>query len=157
MAGDCGHPRPNTIRGQLSVESSCTRLVSTQNLQLSLLAEPESVARARRAVGEFAESLGIEEPQLGDLKTVVSEASSNVVRHAYPAEPGIFELEARPIEGELAVVVRDFGQGMQARLPEGEPSLRLGIRLISMLSSHYEIRGHEGGGTEVRASVSLQA
>jgi anti-sigma regulatory factor (Ser/Thr protein kinase) len=50
-------------------------------------------------VGELAEALGMEEPQLGDLKTVVTEASSNVVRHAYPSEPGSFELEARPVEG----------------------------------------------------------
>jgi anti-sigma regulatory factor (Ser/Thr protein kinase) len=132
-------------------------LASTNTLHLSLGALPENVAVARHAVGEFAEALGMEEPQLGDLWTVVSEASSNVVRHAYPSEPGSFEVEASPVEGELAVVVRDFGQGLQARIPEGEPSLRLGLGLISMLSSHYEIRDHEQGGTEVRMTLALRA
>jgi anti-sigma regulatory factor (Ser/Thr protein kinase) len=131
-------------------------LASEQTLNLSFAAVPESVAMARHSLCEFAEGLGMEEPQLGDLRTVVSEASSNVVCHAYPSEPGSFEIEARPIEGELSVVVRDFGQGMQARISEGEPSLRLGLGLISMLSSHYEIRGHERGGTEVRMTLALR-
>jgi hypothetical protein len=52
-------------------------------------------------------------------------------------------------------VVRDFGQGMQARDPEDEPSLRLGLGLISMLSSHHEIRAHERDGTEVRVVLAL--
>jgi serine/threonine-protein kinase RsbW/stage II sporulation protein AB (anti-sigma F factor) len=121
-----------------------------------LAADAQNVAIARHAVTELAEALGMEEPQLGDLRTVVTEASSNVVRHAYPSEPGLFELEAQPVEGELAVVIRDFGQGMQERIPEEEPSMRLGLGLISMLSSHYEIRSHERGGTEVRLAVPLR-
>ena len=131
-------------------------MASPQNLRIFLAAEPGSVGVARRAVGELGEALGMEEPQLGDLKTVVTEASSNVVRHAYPSQPGSFELEARAVEGELAIVVRDFGQGMRARIPEEEPSMRLGLGLISMLSSRYEIVGHERGGTEVRIAVALQ-
>lgn len=131
-------------------------MVSPQTLNLCLAAEPESVGVARRAVGELAEALGMEEPQLGDLKTIVTEASSNVVRHAYPSGHGTFELEARPVEGDVEVVVRDFGEGMRARIPEGEPSLRLGLGLISMLSGHYEIGDHERGGTEVRVTVPLR-
>jgi anti-sigma regulatory factor (Ser/Thr protein kinase) len=131
-------------------------LASTHTLHLSLAAEPQNVAIARHAVTELAETLGMEEPQLGDLRTVVTEASSNVVRHAYPSEPGSFELEADPVEGELAVVIRDFGQGMQARIGEEESCLRLGLGLISMLSRRYEIRGHGRGGTEVRVAVPLR-
>lgn len=131
-------------------------MVSEHTLHLSFAAVPESVGLARGAVGELAQSIGMEEPQLGDLRTVVSEAASNVVRHAYLSGSGSFELEARPVEGELLVVVRDFGQGMQARIPEGEPSLRLGLGLISMLSTHYEIRDHEGGGTEVRMTMPFR-
>jgi anti-sigma regulatory factor (Ser/Thr protein kinase) len=130
-------------------------LASTHTLHLSLPADPRNVALARHAVTELAENLGMEEPQLGDLRTVVTEATSNVVRHAYPSETGSFELEAHPVEGELAVVVRDFGQGMQARIPE-ESSMRLGLGLISMLSSHHEIRAHKRGGTEVRFAVPLR-
>jgi anti-sigma regulatory factor (Ser/Thr protein kinase) len=131
-------------------------MASPQTLNLCLAAGPESVGVARRAAGEFAEALGMEEPQLGDLKTIVTEASSNVVRHAYPSGHGTFELEARAVEGSVEIVVRDFGEGMRARIPEGEPSLRLGLGLISMLSSHYEIGDHERGGTEVRMTLRLR-
>jgi hypothetical protein len=62
----------------------------------------------------------------GALPTVVTEARSNVVRHAYPTEAGSFEFEARPVEGEVVIVVRDFGQGMQPWITEDEPSMRLG-------------------------------
>jgi serine/threonine-protein kinase RsbW len=136
--------------------SSPATLISEHTLHLCLAAEPESVGVARRAVGELAEALGMDEPQLGDVRTVVTEACSNVVRHAYPSGPGSFELEALPVEGELSVVIRDFGQGMQARIPVGEPSMRLGLGLIAMLSSHYEIRGHERGGTEIRVTMALR-
>jgi anti-sigma regulatory factor (Ser/Thr protein kinase) len=136
-------------------------VASTKNLNLSMAAEPESVAVARRAVGELAEELGMEEPHLGDLKTVVTEATSNVVRHAYPSAVGVFELEVEPIEGELSIVVRDFGRGMPAPIPQDEadqdePSLRLGLGLISMLSNRCEIRGHARGGTEVLIVMPLR-
>jgi anti-sigma regulatory factor (Ser/Thr protein kinase) len=130
-------------------------LASKDTLHLRLAAEAENVAFARRAVGELAEGLGMQEPRLGDVKTIVTEATSNVVRHAYPSEPGSFELEVSLVEGELVVVVRDFGHGMQARIPDGESSLRLGLGLISMLSGHYEIRDHDQGGTEVRMTLAL--
>jgi hypothetical protein len=40
-----------------------------------------------------------------------------VVRHAYPdGVVGEFELEAVPRDGEVKVVVRDFGQGIQPSL-----------------------------------------
>ncbi len=127
-----------------------------QTLHTCLPAVPESVGVARRAVAELGEALGMEEPLLGDLKTVVTEASSNVVRHAYSSEPGTFELDARAVEGELEVVVRDFGQGVRARILEEEPTLRLGLGLISMLSSHFEIGDHAAGGTEVRITLALR-
>jgi anti-sigma regulatory factor (Ser/Thr protein kinase) len=129
---------------------------SNRTLNLSLAAEPESVGVARRAVGDLAEGLGVEEPQLGDLKTVVSEASANVVRHAYPSGPGTFELEARPVEGELAVVVRDFGRGMQGRDPAAGSRIRLGLGLISLFSNRYEIVRHRRGGTELRVTLPLR-
>ena len=100
----------------------------------------------------MAEDLGMREPGLGDLKTVVGEASSNLVRHADGIGPGVFEIEARPIEGEMKVVVRDFQPGRRSEIAAGS----IGLGLISVLSDHYEVRGHDGGGTEIRIALSLQ-
>jgi len=124
-------------------------------IRLSLTAEPKSVAMARRAVSELAAQLGIEEPVLGDLKTIVSEACSNVVRHAYPETEGSFELEALPEGGNLTIIVRDSGAGMRPGVQTEPASLRLGLGLISILSSHFEISDGPGGGTEVLMQIPL--
>lgn len=125
-----------------------------ESLLLELQAEPESIGVARAGVAGLAEGFSMKEPVLGDVKTMVSEACSNVVRHAYPADPGRFEVEAFRADGQLWIVVRDFGEGMQAKVESGEPSLRLGLGLISMLSSNFEISsGTEG--TELRMRLPL--
>jgi serine/threonine-protein kinase RsbW len=126
-------------------------------LHLSLDADPENISLARAAVADLARSHGMKEPTLGDLKTVLSEACSNVVRHAYPGVPGTFEVEAFPRDKALAIVVRDFGTGMRARAHGDESSMRLGLGLISMLSSRFEIVGSSGGGTEIRMQLPLAA
>jgi serine/threonine-protein kinase RsbW len=127
---------------------------SEETVHLAFDAEPQNVARARHAVADLATQIGMVEPALGDAKLVVSEACSNVVRHAYPDDPGRFEVEACRCEDGLEIVVRDFGVGVRPRFaPDPGGSLRLGLGLISILSSHYEILGRDGGGTEIRMAV----
>ena len=86
---------------------------------------PESIGAARQAVSDLAQQLGVEEPALGDLKTVVSEGCSNVVRHAYPDSEGSFELAALPEGDNLTIVVRDSGVGMRPLVQAESSSLRL--------------------------------
>ncbi|HYJ21517.1 MAG TPA: ATP-binding protein [Solirubrobacterales bacterium] len=130
-------------------------MATDESLHLCLDAEPENIGLARAAVADLASSCGMKEPTLGDLKTVLSEACSNVVRHAYPGVAGSFEVEAAPEDDALSVVVRDFGTGMRARTADDESSMRLGLGLISMLSSRFEITGNSGGGTELRVRLPL--
>jgi anti-sigma regulatory factor (Ser/Thr protein kinase) len=130
---------------------------SPKRLQLCFDAVPASIAQARSAVAELGSTLGMGVVPLGDLKTVVSEACSNVVRHAYPRGGGDFELEAVAKQDELEVVVRDSGQGLSPRLRSNSTSFGLGLGLISTLSSRFEIHGRTSGGTEVRISLPLPA
>jgi len=125
-----------------------------ESLCLELDADPESIGVARRAVAELAERLGMTEPALGDVKTVVSEACTNVVRHAYPSGVGRYEVEAHRAAGELAIIVRDFGVGVQGRIAAKETSLRLGLGIISELVRNLEISG-SGEGTEIRMRLPL--
>lgn len=125
-----------------------------ESLRLSLDAMPESVGTARAAVGALAHDLGMEEPGLGDVKTVVSEACTNVVRHAYPHGPGRFEVEASRAGNSLSIIVRDFGIGMQPRIRAAGSSSGLGLGLISTLASRFEIAGGSGG-MEIRAELPL--
>ncbi len=125
-----------------------------ESLRLRLDALPESVGVARAAVSELAHGLGMGEPGLGDVKTVVSEACTNVVRHAYPDGPGRFEVEASRAGNSLSIVIRDFGVGMQPRIRGPASSLGLGLGLISALASRFEIAAGSGG-TEIRAELLL--
>ena len=125
-------------------------------LSLDYEARPENVPEARAAVANLGVALGMEEPALGDLKTIVTEACTNVVRHAYPESGGRFEIEAYPEEGELEIVVRDFGTGMRPTLHREATSMRIGLGLISQMSSSFEIGAGSQGGTVVRMRMLLR-
>jgi len=127
-------------------------------LQMSLPARAENVAVVRHALAGLAERIGMDEPGLADLKTVVTEACMNAVVHAYPAgEPGPLEVEAVPEQEGLTVVVRDFGMGIRPRPDVERPSLRIGLTLIAALSSSFEIKGGVDRGTEIRMHLPLRA
>ncbi|HEX4670388.1 MAG TPA: ATP-binding protein [Solirubrobacterales bacterium] len=127
-------------------------------LQMSLPARAENVAVVRHALAGLAEQIGMDEPGVADLKTVVTEACMNVIVHAYPAgEPGLLEVEAAQEQEGLTVVVRDFGMGIQPRPDIDRPSLRIGLTLIAALSRSFEIKGGVDRGTEIRMHLPLQA
>jgi anti-sigma regulatory factor (Ser/Thr protein kinase) len=124
-------------------------------LCLRLPARPESISKARAAVAVLAEDLGMARARVGDLRLVVSEACTNVVRHAYPDGGGEFDLWATPDGEGIKVVVQDFGVGLRPMLRLDPRSLQLGIGLMSTLSSRFEIDGGSGSGTRVTLEVPL--
>jgi serine/threonine-protein kinase RsbW len=127
-------------------------------LQMSLPARAENVAVVRHALAGLAERLGMDEPSLADLKTVVTEACMNVVVHAYPdAQDGLLEVSAAADGEGVRVVVRDHGTGIKPHPEDDRPSLRIGLTLIAALSSSFEISGGVGRGTEIRMYLPLQA
>jgi serine/threonine-protein kinase RsbW len=127
-------------------------------LMMSLPARAENVAVVRHALAGLAERIGMDEPGIADLKTVVTEACMNVVVHAYPAEePGPLEIEARQELEGLTVVVRDFGMGIRPRPDIERPSLRIGLTLIAALSKSFQIKGGVDRGTEIRMHLPLRA
>lgn len=124
-------------------------------LRLHLDAVPASVGQARATVAERAERLGMIDPALGDLKTIVTEACANAVQHAYPHSAGTFTLSVSDRDGQLTVIVRDFGIGLGAAAPDERESMRLGLGLIALLAMSHEIHEPATGGTEVRMVVPL--
>lgn len=128
---------------------------SSDKLALTYEAKAENIPLARAAVAGLAEGLGAEEPELGDVKTVVTEACSNVVRHAYPDGSGRFDVEAFPEDGELAIVVCDSGTGLRPDLVHDPSTMRIGLGLISQLSSHFGIGAGPDGGTVVQMRLPL--
>jgi anti-sigma regulatory factor (Ser/Thr protein kinase) len=121
-----------------------------------LPAKSENVAVIRHALAGLAEQIGMDEPGLADLKTVVTEACTNVVVHAYQGQPGPLSVEASPDADGLTVVVRDEGAGIRPQANAERDSLRLGLSLIAALSSSFSISGGLDRGTEVTMRVPLR-
>jgi serine/threonine-protein kinase RsbW len=121
-----------------------------------LPAKSENVAVIRHALAGLAEEIGMDEPGLADLKTVVTEACMNVVVHAYDGQPGPLSVEAKPDPDGLTVVVRDEGAGIKPQADSDRNSLRLGLSLIAALSSSFSIAGGLDRGTEITMRVPLE-
>lgn len=120
-----------------------------------LPAKSENVAVIRHALAGLAEEIGMDEPGLADLKTVVTEACMNVVVHAYDGHPGPLEVEAKADPDGLTIVVRDQGVGIRPKAESERDSLRLGLSLIAALSSSFSIAGGLDRGTEITMRVPL--
>jgi serine/threonine-protein kinase RsbW len=129
------------------------------SLSLTLAAEPQNVRQARDEAAVCAEAFGLSQPGVEDLKTIISEACSNIVRHAYPddAKERPMEIKMDKTDGELTVSVRDCGTGI--RPPTGAPpsSLRLGFILMGSLADFLQLRTGRGRGTELLMKVPLRS
>src|SRR5919112_942201 len=76
------------------------------DVRLTLPARPENVAVVRHVLGAFAEALRLPDGLVEDLRLAVTEACTNVVRHAYtPGAPGPVEISIRPEDDVVSVVV----------------------------------------------------
>lgn len=130
--------------------------MSSPELHLVLPARAENVIVVRQAVAGLGEALGLPEPRVDDLKTVVTEASNNVVLHAYDEEQGPLEVIANSDHDSVEVIVADRGKGFQPKASgAGEISLGLGLPLIASLSDGFQIRGGPGEGTRTAVRFNL--
>jgi anti-sigma regulatory factor (Ser/Thr protein kinase) len=154
MLGGRGNTLP--AAGLRSMAESSTIRQEPRGLQMMLSAKAENVAVIRHALAGLAEQIGMDEPGLADLKTVVTEACMNVVVHAYRGEPGPLSVEADPNGDGLTVIVRDQGVGIRPLADVDHPSLRLGLSLIAALSGSFAISGGLDRGTEVTMRLPLR-
>jgi serine/threonine-protein kinase RsbW len=125
-------------------------------LFIKLPARSENLAVVRHAVGNVAQQYGMGEPGVADLQTVVTEACSNVVVHAYrDLQIGPLEVEVTCEANDFGVVVRDCGTGFRSPALTERGGLRLGLALISTLASSFDVCERDGGGTEVSMRLPL--
>ncbi len=126
-----------------------------RSLHRSYAADPESVAQARRALGDFAAGAGAAPRLVEAVRLATSEAVTNAVRHAYGDGPGYVHVTAGIVSDELWVLIADDGGGLEPR--SGRPGLGLGLCLIAQLSDRMAIVARAGGGTEVRMRFDFVA
>ena len=113
----------------------------------------EAIAHARRWIFAFASEHGMAADRRRDAVLALSEAVTNVVRHAYdPAEGGAVALAAATDGEWLSVRVSDTGCGVQG------PSLGMGLGLIEQLADRVEVGPVlEGRGTVVLMELALRS
>lgn len=113
---------------------------------------------ARSAAGVFAAQMDPTIEELGDIKTAVSEAVTNCVVHAYPDCLGKIQMRCRILEnGELEIVIRDWGRGIEdvaaARKPlfttGGPDRSGMGFTIMESFMDKVSVRSHTGEGTTV--------
>jgi serine/threonine-protein kinase RsbW len=117
------------------------------DIRLSLPARPENVAVVRHVLGALAEALGLPDSVAEDMRLAVTEACTNVVRHAYPDDGGTIDVVVRPKGEALEVVVADAGRGIAPGPDTAGPGL--GLALIAALTDTLEIDRGLGTGSRL--------
>jgi anti-anti-sigma factor len=123
-----------------------------------LPADPNRLARVRRAVAAWARAGGLPEEMSEDLQLALGEALANAVEHAYPgAAEGecAWSLERDP-DGAVRACVQDFGVWRPPPADRGHRGR--GLELISALGADVDVRrtqdgDAEGTGTTVRFRI----
>jgi anti-sigma regulatory factor (Ser/Thr protein kinase) len=126
-------------------------MAETPNVRLSLSNRSENVLLVREMLSGFAETVALDNGDLYDIRTAVTEAANNVVLHAYEGREGPMEVELRTTPETVEVVVRDSGVGIRPRIrPADQAALGIGLPLIQALVHSVEFSEVNGSGTEVR-------
>ncbi len=108
------------------------------DVRLTLPARPENVAVIRHVLGAFAEALQLPANLVEDMRLAVTEACTNVVRHAYDEdEPGPIDVVIRPNGDRLDLIVCDYGRGIGPSPDLEGPGL--GLPLIAALADGVEL------------------
>jgi stage II sporulation protein AB (anti-sigma F factor) len=108
---------------------------------------------ARRAVARLADRSGATAEELENVHTVISEAVTNCVRHAYPGKPGPIYLDAGIVGSDLTVVITDDGLG--PRQPSHNPGLGMGWKLMAQLTDCWAVVQRGEGGTMLYLRMRL--
>jgi serine/threonine-protein kinase RsbW len=122
------------------------------DVRLTMAAHAEQVGLVRQIVGSLATSVGFSDQLINDVRLAVTEACTNVVRHAYQEAPGQLEVAAWTADSSLTVSVADRGCGLQPRPSQSGGGL--GLPLMAALTADLEIEGSGSGGTTVRLSFA---
>jgi serine/threonine-protein kinase RsbW len=112
-------------------------------------AHSHAIADARHAALAFARENEVPAERLDAIALAVSEATTNVVMHAYRDcdDPGTFTLGLELEGGSLVIDVRDEGLGMSPR--RDSPGMGFGLPIIAELTDAFDAAPTEHGGTAV--------
>jgi serine/threonine-protein kinase RsbW len=147
LRGSAPHARTHPRAGRSDFRET------SADVRLTVPARPENVAVIRHVLGAFAEALRLPADKVEDMRLAVTEACTNVVRHAYHGrEPGPIDVAIRPHGDRLDLVVSDRGRGIG---PSGEASgPGLGLPLIAALADTVDLRHAPSRGSRLSMSFA---
>jgi serine/threonine-protein kinase RsbW len=97
--------------------------------------ESLSVPVMRRVLGDTLIRLGIDDACVNDLLLAVTEACTNVLRHAGPGRR--YELVAHVGTKRCLLEVLDSGRGFDAAAVSRRPGIRYSVRPVARLRRHH--------------------
>jgi len=118
-------------------------------ISLTLPSSPEYVLLARLVMGQAGRLAGLEPEDTYDLKLAVTEAVTNVIRHASVES---YEIEYRVLPLGIEVSVTDAGGGFSVADLTGEPDEHggFGLTMIRNLVDELTLDSTKGGGTRLK-------
>jgi anti-sigma regulatory factor (Ser/Thr protein kinase) len=122
-------------------------------VRLTFPAKADSIPVIRHVLGAFAEAMALPPDVTEDMRLAVTEACTNVVRHAYDDDqPGPIEVVVRPDGDHIDVTVSDRGRGMGPSPDVEGPGL--GLALIAALADSMELQEAPIRGNHLRMSFA---
>lgn len=127
-------------------------------LKLSFDSRSVNESFSRTAVAAFAAQLDMTVEELGDIKTVVSEAVTNCIVHGYREKIGTVYITCTVFkEGVVRISVRDRGCGIEEVKKAREPLFTtlggersgLGFSVMESFSDKLRVCSRPGKGTTV--------
>lgn len=112
---------------------------------------------AREVAANFVTPANLETNRVSDIQTVISEAVTNCIDHAYPREAGKISVRLELGDTWLRIVVRDYGAGIadieRARSPlfttGGDKHAGMGMTIMESFSDTMRVWSRPGKGTRI--------
>jgi serine/threonine-protein kinase RsbW len=118
-------------------------------VSLTLPSSPEYVLLARLVVAQVGRLAGFGPEDVYDLKLAITEAATNVIRHAAVES---YEIEYRVLPRAVEITVIDAGGGFNVadltRTPDGQGGF--GLAVIRDLMDELVLDSAKGGGTRLK-------
>ena len=128
------------------------------SVRVSLPREVDSVPAVRRLLRSALATLRVDRQSGADLEIALTEACTNVVKHAAGADQ--FEVRLHVADDHCAIDVLDNGAGFDARvadrgLPDVGSERGRGLLLIKALSDNVRMHSAPRGGSMIHFEKSL--
>jgi len=135
-------------------------LENINSFDMKIKARSENEAFARQVVSSFAIGMNPTIDELEDIKTVVSEAVTNSIVHAYNNDSDkIIDIKASLDNDSMEIIIEDYGVGIDdvdkavepffTTKPEDERS-GMGFTLMKSFMDEFELVSKLCEGTKVR-------